>query len=140
MIDTNILVYAYDPSESAKHQIAMRVVLELLREQRSVLSVQVLNEFYYTITRPRRPAALAHQEAAQVVRDMASASVVLSLTREVTLRALEAIPQYAFSFWDALIWAAAREHGIGVIYTEDFQHGREIEGVRFINPFTTTRE
>jgi predicted nucleic acid-binding protein len=34
-----------------------------------------------------------------------------------------------------LIWAAAKENDIAVIYTEDFQHGRDIEGVRFHNPF-----
>jgi predicted nucleic acid-binding protein len=42
------------------------------------------------------------------------------------------------SFWDALIWAAAKENGIPVVYTEDFQHGRDIEGVRIINPFLIT--
>ena len=52
-----------------------------------------------------------------------------------TLRALEAVSPHGFSFWDALIWAAAKENGISVVYTEDFQHGREIEGVRIINPF-----
>jgi predicted nucleic acid-binding protein len=34
-----------------------------------------------------------------------------------------------------LIWAAARENGIPTIYTEDFQHGREIDGVRIEKPF-----
>jgi len=39
------------------------------------------------------------------------------------------------SFWDALIWAAAKEDGVAELYSEDFQNGREIEGLRFINPF-----
>jgi predicted nucleic acid-binding protein len=51
---------------------------------------------------------------------------------------LDAILQHGFSFWDGLIWAAAKENGIPVIYTEDFQHGRDIEGVRIINPFVGT--
>jgi len=54
------------------------------------------------------------------------------LTSAITLRALDAIPTHGFSFWDALIWAAAKENGIPVVYTEDFQHGRDIEGVRII--------
>jgi predicted nucleic acid-binding protein len=57
------------------------------------------------------------------------------LTRATTLRALEAIPRHGLSFWDALNWAAAKENGIPEVYTEDFQHGREIEGVRIVNPF-----
>jgi predicted nucleic acid-binding protein len=39
------------------------------------------------------------------------------------------------SFWDALIWAAAKAIGATRLYTEDFQHGRVIEGVRIVNPF-----
>ena len=52
----------------------------------------------------------------------------------MTLRA-DAIPRHCLSLWDALIWAAARENGVRLIYSEDFQHGREIEGVRIVNPF-----
>ncbi len=45
------------------------------------------------------------------------------------------MPRHGLSFWDALIWAAAAESGIPVIYTEDFQDGRNVEGVLFVNPF-----
>ena len=47
------------------------------------------------------------------------------------------MPRHGLSFWDALIWAAAAENGIKTVYTEDYQDGREIEGVRFVNPFRT---
>jgi predicted nucleic acid-binding protein len=57
------------------------------------------------------------------------------ITAPVTFRALDAMPRHGLSFWDALIWAAAADNGIPVIYTEDFQDGRNIEGVQFINPF-----
>jgi predicted nucleic acid-binding protein len=42
---------------------------------------------------------------------------------------------YRLSFWDALIWATARNAGVPVVLSEDYQDGREIEGVRFVNPF-----
>ena len=45
------------------------------------------------------------------------------------------MPRHGLSFWDALIWAAARQNDVGAIYTEDYQHGRDVNGVRFINPF-----
>ena len=57
----------------------------------------------------------------------------------VTLRALDGIPRYGLSFWDSLIWATARENQVFTIFSEDFQDGREIEGVRFVNPFRTNR-
>jgi predicted nucleic acid-binding protein len=34
-----------------------------------------------------------------------------------------------------MIFVAAKEAKANVVYTEDFQHGREIEGIRFVNPF-----
>ncbi len=34
-----------------------------------------------------------------------------------------------------LIWATARDAGVPIVLSEDFQDGREIEGVRFVNPF-----
>ena len=46
-----------------------------------------------------------------------------------------AVSRHRLSFWDALIWAAARENGVTVIYTEDTPGAGEIEGVRYINPF-----
>ena len=36
---------------------------------------------------------------------------------------------------DALIWSAAAENSVAIIYSQDFQDGRELEGVRFVNPF-----
>jgi predicted nucleic acid-binding protein len=99
------------------------------------VSVQVLNEFYAVATRPNKPPSLSHEEAAQTVRDIAAACHVLPLTSAVTFRALDAVPRHGLSFWDALIWAAAKENGIAIIYTEDYQHEREVEGVRFQNPF-----
>jgi predicted nucleic acid-binding protein len=45
------------------------------------------------------------------------------------------VPRHGLSFWDALIWAAAKMHGAEIVYTEDFQHWRDIDGVRIVNPF-----
>lgn len=133
MLDTNILVYAYDPTASQKHAIA----LDLLRRlgPRLVLSAQILNEFYVVATRAQRSPGLSHAVAAQIVADFAAAAQILPLTQHTTLRAVRAVSQYGLSFWDALVWAAASEYGVPVIYTEDFQHGRMIEGVTFTNPF-----
>lgn len=43
---------------------------------------------------------------------------------------------HPMSFWDPLVWASAAQHGIPVIYSEDYQSGRTVGGVRYINPFT----
>ena len=60
---------------------------------------------------------------------------VLPLTGAATTVALTAVERDGLSFWDALIWATARDAGVPVVLSEDFQDGREIDGVRFVNPF-----
>lgn len=135
MVDTNIFVYAADPSAGVRRAASAELIHRLIDQDRLAVSAQVLNEFYWRATRPNRPPALTHEQAGQVVRVLADSSVVLPITRSVTLRALDAVARYSFSWWDALIWAVAAENGIPTLYTEDFQHGRDIEGVKIINPF-----
>ncbi len=53
----------------------------------------------------------------------------------MVMEAIRGRIEYQFSFWDALIWAAAKRADVKRIYTEDFPSGRVIEGVEFINPF-----
>ena len=98
-------------------------------------SLVVVGVFVWVITRPRRTTPLSHAEALESIREMIAAWEVIPLSAAVTLRALEAMPIHTLSFWDALIWSAAVEGAVSVIYTEDFQDGREIEAVRFIDPF-----
>jgi predicted nucleic acid-binding protein len=135
LVDTNILIDAADLQAGDKTTQAVKLVEDLTAQDRLVVSAQVLNEFTHAATRPNKPPSLSHDDASQTIRDLADTVPVLPLTRAITLRALDAISRHGFSFWDALIWAAAKDHGIPLIYTEDFQHGRDIEGVRIVNPF-----
>lgn len=57
------------------------------------------------------------------------------MTPDLTDAALRLGMPGGLSFGDALIWAAARAAGVERILTEAFQPGREIGGVRFVNPF-----
>lgn len=50
-VDTNILVYGHDVDAGQKHQIAQYILLKLWDDRNGVLSVQVLQEFYVTMTR-----------------------------------------------------------------------------------------
>lgn len=135
VIDTNILIYAYDPTDPVKQTRAQALIVERINDGSFVVSAQVVNEFYSSVTRPNKPPALLHKAAAAIVQSIVDAAVVLPLTTNVTLRALGAVEKHGMSFWDALIWAAARENDVTVIYTEDTPSAPEIEGIRYINPF-----
>ena len=119
-----------DPAETAKRLRAQ----ELLDRDEGALSVQVLQEFYVQATRPTRPDRLPHDIAAGLVAAWTRFRVQ-PVTLQIMAGALEIAAAHGFSYWDAAIAAAARALGCAELYTEDMQHGREVDGVRIVNPF-----
>ena len=59
-----------------------------------------------------------------------AAPVIADILAAVDLHRL-----HGFSFWDALVLRSAKQSGCRVLFSEDFQHGREIDGVTVVNPF-----
>jgi predicted nucleic acid-binding protein len=135
LVDTNVVVYAYDPTDPTKHARARALLAELSNSGLLVFSAEVLNEFCAVMLRPGKTHTLTPHQASVRLSNLAATGDVVPLTAQMTLLAMDAVARHGLSFWDALIWAAARESDIHLIYTEDFQHGREVDGVRFLNPF-----
>ena len=133
LIDSNIFVYAFDPADPAKHEKAIRLIEDVTREDDLVLSVQVLNELAWTLL--RKGVGITPEDVHEIVEEVSQSARMVPLTPDLTLKALTAGLGHGLSFWDGLIWAAAHLHRVSILYTEDFQHGRNIEGVRFVNPF-----
>ena len=128
-LDTNILLYSIsrDPTETAKRDRAVA----LIDTGGNALSVQVLQEFYVQAT---RADALPHDIAAGLIRTWLRFQVQETSVSIMT-GALEIKAEHGLSYWDAAIVAAARALGCRELYSEDMTHGREIEGVKIINPF-----
>jgi predicted nucleic acid-binding protein len=135
ILDTNIVVYAYDPTDPAKHEAANDLIVRLSDERRLVLSAQVLNEFAAVMMKPRRAVPFTPDRVSLTLRRLITTAKVVPVTPSMTFLALDAMARHSLSFWDALIWAAAKENGVARIYSEDFQDGRVVEGVRVVNPF-----
>jgi predicted nucleic acid-binding protein len=53
----------------------------------------------------------------------------------IVTEAARGVRDHQLAYYDAQIWATARLHGVPIILSEDFQTGRTLEGVRFVNPF-----
>jgi len=136
-LDTNVLVYAYDPADAAKRARALRVVTQLGAHQRGALSAQVLSEFVVTVTRKITPP-LTFAEAEQRVTNYMRSWRVADLTARMVVEAVRGARQHQLAYWDSLIWATAKLSGIPTVLSEDFSDGRLLEGVRFLNPFAAT--
>jgi predicted nucleic acid-binding protein len=130
-LDTNVLVYADDKSAPAKQRVAVNLVAAHRREGTGVISLQVLQEYFVTVTRKLR---VDPQIARRKVELLAEFDVATPEVADI-LAAVDLHRLHALSFWDALILRSAKQTGCSVLLSEDWQHGREIDGMRIVNPF-----
>ncbi len=132
-VDTNVLVYARDANFPDKQARAEEWLRSLYVSRRGRLSVQVLQEYYTTVTRKLRPG-LSRSEARDDVRDLCSWEP-LAMTSELLSSAWQVEEDHGLSWWDSLIVAAALHLGCDTLLTEDLAHGHNYGGVVAINPF-----
>lgn len=136
LIDTNVLVYAYDRRNPAKQQQANRVLDSLFNTGAGILSAQTLAEFFRVATRGERSMLSIEQAYAQV-QDLSQGWEILEITAAVVREAARGVRDHQLAYWDAQIWATAKLNQIPVVLTEDFPSSTVIEGVRFVNPFAS---
>lgn len=134
-VDTNVLVYARDSSEPEKQPLAVRWLEHLWTEQSGRTSIQVLNEYYVTVTRKLEPG-MAPEDAWADVRAL-MAWDPQHVDRDVLLQAHEVELRYGLGWWDSMIVAAAQLQTCALLLTEDLQEGLNCDGVTICNPFKT---
>jgi predicted nucleic acid-binding protein len=129
--DTNVLLYADDESAPVKQRRSRDLVAEHRRDGTGVISLQVLQEYFVNVT---RKLGVDPRIARRKLELLAELDVAVPQVPDV-LAAIDLHRLHGFSFWDALILRTAQQAGCSVLLSEDFQHGREIDGIAIINPF-----
>ena len=137
LVDTNVLVYFYDQNSPEKQERANLVLDQLQQAELGRLSTQALAEFVNAAMRKLDPPLTAAQ-AMQQVSMFSTAWPILDLTPQIVLEAARGVRDHGLSYYDSQMWATARLNQIPVIFSEDFQDGQVLEGVRFANPFTAS--
>lgn len=133
-LDTNILVYAYDPSDPRKQQIARDLVKRALAGEACVSS-QVLAELATVLLHKASPRADSGSVVA--VLDVLAPIKLITSGSDMVRRAVQAHAQYNLHFYDGLIVAAAERGGCSRILSEDMNSGQKYFGVLVENPFQT---
>lgn len=139
LVDTNILVYRFDPRDAVKQHVATKVMKEGLIAGDLVLPHQAIVEFVAAVTRPRRDLdgrPLVPLERAIVEAEMLMAEYpIVYPTPEVLRTGMRGVSAYQLSWFHAHLWAHAEVHGLSEILSEDFEHGRHYGTVRVTDPF-----
>ncbi|MBI3597218.1 MAG: PIN domain-containing protein [Nitrospirae bacterium] len=132
-VDTNILVYCFDSADPTKKKRANQVVEQLWEGSNGVLSLQVLKEFFVTVT-GKLATKMTFRDARAAVLDLLSWDIFYE-NRASLEKTFEIFQRHHLSFWDANILSSAILSGCDRIYSEDLQHSRTIEDVKILNPF-----
>ena len=129
--DTNVLIYADDKTAPAKQRKALDLVAEHRRARTGVVSLQVLQEYFVTVTRKLGVEAAIARRKVELLSEFDVASPeVADILAAIDLHRL-----HGCSFWDALILRAAKQAGCRVLFSEDMQDAQEIDGLQILNPF-----
>jgi predicted nucleic acid-binding protein len=137
LVDTNVLVYRFDPRFPEKQTRATEVLRDGIARDSVRVPHQAIVEFVSVVTRPMggAPPLLTQEAAIREAEELLSQFEVLYPEAAIVRLALRGMPAYQLSWFDAHLWAYAEHHGLEEILSEDFQNGRQYGSVRITNPF-----
>lgn len=137
LVDTNVLVYRFDPRFPRKQEIATRILRRGLAEEGVRVPHQAVVEFVWVVTRPldNGKPILPVEDARREAEELLTQFDVLYPSDSLVRTAIRGWAAYQLSWFDAHLWAYAQEYGLDELISEDFQHDRLYGTVRAVNPF-----
>lgn len=128
-IDTNIWLYAFTDDDTLKKEVAQA----LIKTSLPVVSVQVINE---TCVNLIKRAKFPEAKISELIETFYQRYDVIDVQKGLLITASQLRQEYALSYWDSIIVAAALASGVKALYSEDMQDGLVIhENLKIINPF-----
>lgn len=134
--DTNVLLYRYDVSAPHKQAAAIALVHDAIDDGSFLISTQVMVEFRDAAARKFKQQI--HAEEIHHLLRLWDTLDVVPTDSSLVIEASERCRKHQLGWWDSLILTAAVRGGASVLYSEDFQHARSIDGVRIENPFANS--
>jgi len=130
-LDTNVLIYACDRSDSKRQETALDLVVN---SREGVLLWQVACEFIAASRKLSSQGFTAAHAWGRLTEFIGVLPLVLpssaALQRAQSLHVIHGV-----SFWDALILAACVEAGVEALYSEDLPGLPTVGGLQVVNPF-----
>ena len=133
-LDTNLFVYTFDAKAPAKARRAAQLIRRAADTGEGIISYQVVQEFFNVALR-RFAQPLSVAEAEQYLTTVLRPLLAVHSSTTLYFEALRIAEKHRVAWYDALILAAALEGRCETLYSENFQEGQKIEGLRIENPF-----
>jgi predicted nucleic acid-binding protein len=137
LVDTNILVYRFDPASPRKQARATELLRRGIAEDSLRVPHQAVIEFIAVVTRARgdKGPLLSTPAAYREAEELLSQFAILYPDEAMVRTAIRGAAAYQLSWYDAHLWAYAEYYGLAELLSEDFEHGRLYGTVRAVNPF-----
>ncbi|MBM4389005.1 MAG: PIN domain-containing protein [Deltaproteobacteria bacterium] len=133
LIDTNILVYAYETGSEKRHQ-CVEIINGSIDSGNGVLSIQNILEFSSVVTEKVR-APLDPIAAGRIVRDFSLIFRIIGYNTGTAVNALKSMLLYKTHFFDALLVATMEENNIFLLITENDRDFKNVPWLKTLNPF-----
>ena len=133
-LDTNLFIYMFDETAPDKSSDARRIVRQSIEDGSGCISYQVVQETLNVFTRKLGDTP---EQARRLLDDLLMPLWQVNPTGALYRRSLDLQARYRFSYYDSLIVAAALDAGCKTLFSENLQHGQDIEGLTVIDPFRT---
>ena len=133
-IDSNVILSAYDSTDARKQILAGGLIQSALSNGGAWISFQVVQEVLNVVTRRLTPRFSA-EDAGRLLAGILAPLWRVMPSQDLYRTALDIQWRYGYSFYDALIIAAALASGCDRLYSEDLQAGQTIENLRIVDPF-----
>lgn len=133
-LDSNVFIYTFDDVALEKQRIAQELVKAALQDGSGVISYQVTQEVLNVLTR-KLPQPMDVGDATRYLATTLEPLRRVQPSAELFRAGLALQARYRLGFYDSLIVAAARSAGCTRLYSEDLQHGQQIEGLAIEDPF-----
>ena len=130
-VDSNIWIYLFTSDNDHKNRIANDFIAENVKNNRIIISYQVINEVCYTLKRKN----YSEPELRQIVNNMFDFCNVCACSNEIIFTAFDLWERYAFSYWDSQIVASAMISNCSLLASEDMQNNLQINNMRITNIF-----
>lgn len=137
LVDTNVLVYRFDPRFPDKQRKAEELLGRGITEDSVRVPHQAIVEFVAAVTKPTPSGAplLPAGEARREAEEMLTQFEVLYPNEALVRTAVRGAAAYQLGWFDAHLWAYAEHYGLPELLSEDFQYDRMYGTVRVVNPF-----
>ena len=134
-LDTNIFVYSFDIDAPLKRHKSLELIDKALQDGSGLISTQVVQEFL-NVASGKFSQSLTLTESKAYLKNVLAPLCEVYPDVDYYGAALDIQTTTGYSFYDALIIAAAKKAGCAIIYTEDLQDGQKIDRLLIKNPFS----